>query len=144
MPSSILNTDIMFPNLSGKSTEQQVFTIMNYLYMLKEQLMLYDITHLTRTEIQNRSQPRRSTNPSPGTASYTATDSDNSISAEDKNVNARFSVDEDYEREDVPDYFRGNPYWLETEHAAKAAGYPEIDGVQINPVCHVVSSSEKI
>lgn len=96
-------------------------------------LMLYDITHLTRTEIQNRSQPRRSTNPSPGTASYTATDSDNSISAEDKNVNARFSVDEDYEREDVPDYFRGNPYWLETEHAAKAAGYPEIDGVQIMP-----------
>ena len=38
MPSSILNTDIMFPNLSGKSTEQQVFTIMTYLYMLKEQL----------------------------------------------------------------------------------------------------------
>lgn len=61
-------------------------------------LMLYDITHLTRTEIQNRSQPRRSTNPSPGTASYTATDSDNSISAEDKNVNARFSVDEDVPR----------------------------------------------
>lgn len=61
-------------------------------------LMLYDITHLTRTEIQNRSQPRRSTNPSPGTASYTATDSDNSISAEDKNVNARFSVDEDEPR----------------------------------------------
>uniref|UniRef100_UPI0040286792 LPD23 domain-containing protein n=1 Tax=Candidatus Scatomorpha intestinigallinarum TaxID=2840923 RepID=UPI0040286792 len=58
-------------------------------------LMLYDITHLTRTEIQNRSQPRRSTNPSPGTASYTATDSDNSISAEDENVNARFSVGED-------------------------------------------------
>lgn len=58
-------------------------------------LMLYDITHLTRTEIQNRSQPRRSTNPSPGTASYTATDSDNSISAEDENVNARFSLGED-------------------------------------------------
>lgn len=63
-----------------------------------EREMLYDITHLTRTEIQNRSQPRRSTNPSPGTASYTATDSDNSISAEDKNVNARFSVDEDVPR----------------------------------------------
>lgn len=29
-------------------------------------LMLYDITHLTRTEIQNRSQPRRSTNPVTG------------------------------------------------------------------------------
>lgn len=58
-------------------------------------LMLYDITHLTRTEIQNRSQTRRSTNPSPGTASYTATDSDNSISAEDENVNARFSLGED-------------------------------------------------
>lgn len=61
-------------------------------------LMLYDITHLTRTEIQNRSQPRRSTNPSPGTASYTATDSNNSISAGDENVNARFSVDEDVPR----------------------------------------------
>ena len=58
-------------------------------------LMLYDITHLTRTEIQNRSQPRRSTNPSPGTASYTATDSDNSISASGDNVNARFSLGED-------------------------------------------------
>lgn len=106
-------------------------------------LMLYDITHLTRTEIQNRSQPRRSTNPSPGTASYTATDSDNSISALDNNVNARFSVDEDYEREDVPDYFRGNPYWLETEHAAKAAGYPEIDGVQIMPYKTWVRSKEQ-
>ena len=29
MPSSILNTDIMYPNLNGKTTEQQVFTIMN-------------------------------------------------------------------------------------------------------------------
>ena len=106
-------------------------------------LMLYDITHLTRTEIQNRSQSRRSTNPSPGTASYTATDSNNSISAEDKNVNARFSIDEDYEREDVPDYFRGNPYWLETEHAAKAAGYPEIDGVQIMPYKTWVRSKEQ-
>ena len=106
-------------------------------------LMLYDITHLTRTEIQNRSQPRRSTNPSPGTASYTATDSDNSISAFGDNVNARFSVDEDYEREDVPDYFRGNPYWLETEHAAKAAGYPEIDGVQIMPYKTWVRSKEQ-
>lgn len=106
-------------------------------------LMLYDITHLTRTEIQNRSQPRRSTNPSPGTASYTATDSDNSISALGDNVNARFSVDEDYEREDVPDYFRGNPYWLETEHAAKAAGYPEIDGVQIMPYKTWVRSKEQ-
>lgn len=45
MPSSILNTDIMFPNLSGKSTEQQVFTIMNYLYMLKEQLT-YSLSNL--------------------------------------------------------------------------------------------------
>lgn len=106
-------------------------------------LMLYDITHLTRTEIQNRSQPRRSTNPSPGTASYTATDSDNSISALGDNVNARFSYDEDYEREDVPDYFRGNPYWLETEHAAKAAGYPEIDGVQIMPYKTWVRSKEQ-
>ena len=106
-------------------------------------LMLYDITHLTRAEIQDRSQSRRSTNPSPGTASYTATDSNNSISAEDKNVNARFSVDEDYEREDVPDYFRGNPYWLETEHAAKAAGYPEIDGVQIMPYKTWVRSKEQ-
>lgn len=61
-------------------------------------LMLYDITHLTRTEIQNRSQPRRSTNPSPGTASYTATDSDNSISALGDNVNARFSYDEELPR----------------------------------------------
>ncbi|MFR5780783.1 MAG: hypothetical protein ACLUEK_02515 [Oscillospiraceae bacterium] len=61
-------------------------------------LMLYDITHLTRTEIQNRSQPRRSTNPSPGTASYTATDSDNSISASGDNVNARFSYDEELPR----------------------------------------------
>lgn len=106
-------------------------------------LMLYDITHLTRTEIQNRSQPRRSTNPSPGTASYTATDSDNSISALGDNVNARFSYDEDYEREVVPDYFRGNPYWLETEHAAKAAGYPEIDGVQIMPYKTWVRSKEQ-
>lgn len=106
-------------------------------------LMLYDITHLTRAEIQDRSQSRRSTNPSPGTASYTATDSNNSISAEDKNVNARFSIDEDYEREDVPDYFRGNPYWLETEHAAKAAGYPEIDGVQIMPYKTWVRSKEQ-
>lgn len=108
-----------------------------------EREMLYDITHLTRAEIQDRSQSRRSTNPSPGTASYTATDSNNSISAEDKNVNARFSVDEDYEREDVPDYFRGNPYWLETEHAAKAAGYPEIDGVQIMPYKTWVRSKEQ-
>ena len=45
MPSNILNTDIMFPNLSGKSTEQQVFTIMNYLYMLKEQLT-YSLSNL--------------------------------------------------------------------------------------------------
>ena len=45
MPSSILNTDIMFPNLSGKSTEQQVITIMNYLYMLKEQLT-YSLSNL--------------------------------------------------------------------------------------------------
>lgn len=58
-------------------------------------------------------------------------------------VNARFSVDEDYEREDVPDYFRGNPYWLETEHAAKAAGYPEIDGVQIMPYKTWVRSKEQ-
>ncbi len=45
MPSSILNTDIMYPNLNGKTTEQQVFTIMNYLYMLKEQLT-YSLSNL--------------------------------------------------------------------------------------------------
>ena len=45
MPSSILNTDIMYPNLSGKTTEQQVNVIMNYLYMLKEQLS-YSLSNL--------------------------------------------------------------------------------------------------
>ncbi len=45
MPSSILNTDIAFPNLTGKTTEQSLFIIMNYLYMLKEQLS-YSLTNL--------------------------------------------------------------------------------------------------
>ena len=54
MPSSILNTDIMFPNLSGKSTEQQVFTIMNYLYMLKEQLT-YSLSNLGLDNINDNS-----------------------------------------------------------------------------------------
>lgn len=55
----------------------------------------------------------------------------------------RYSVDETTDKEDVPDYFRGNPYWLETEHAAKAAGYPEIDGVQIMPYKTWVRSKEQ-
>lgn len=55
----------------------------------------------------------------------------------------RYSVDETTAKEVVPDYFRGNPYWLETEHAAKAAGYPEIDGVQIMPYKTWVRSKEQ-
>ena len=55
----------------------------------------------------------------------------------------RYSVDETTDEEVVPDYFRGNPYWLETEHAAKAAGYPEIDGVQIMPYKTWVRSKEQ-
>lgn len=55
----------------------------------------------------------------------------------------RYSVDETTDKEVVPDYFRGNPYWLETEHAAKAAGYPEIDGVQIMPYKTWVRSKEQ-
>lgn len=55
----------------------------------------------------------------------------------------RYSVDETTDKEVVPDYFRGNPYWLETEHAAKAAGYPEIDGVQIMPYKTWVRSKER-
>lgn len=73
----------------------------------------------------------------------TSTASEDIIRDAGESVNARFSVDEDYEREDVPDYFRGNPYWLETEHAAKAAGYPEIDGVQIMPYKTWVRSKEQ-
>lgn len=38
MPGNILNTDIMYPNLRGKDTEQQISSIMSYLYMLREQL----------------------------------------------------------------------------------------------------------
>ena len=39
MPSNILNTDVMFPQLtSGKSTEQQLSEVLNYLFMLREQL----------------------------------------------------------------------------------------------------------
>ena len=55
----------------------------------------------------------------------------------------RYSVDETTDKEVVPDYFRGDPYWLETEHAAKAAGYPEIDGVQIMPYKTWVRSKEQ-
>lgn len=55
----------------------------------------------------------------------------------------RYSVDETTAKEVVPDYFRGNPYWLETEHAAKAAGYPEIYGVQIMPYKTWVRSKEQ-
>ena len=55
----------------------------------------------------------------------------------------RYSVDETTDKEVVPDYFRGNPHWLETEHAAKAAGYPEIDGVQIMPYKTWVRSKEQ-
>lgn len=55
----------------------------------------------------------------------------------------RYSVDETTDKEVVPDYFRGNPYWLETEHAAKAVGYPEIDGVQIMPYKTWVRSKEQ-
>lgn len=73
----------------------------------------------------------------------TSTASEDIIRDAGEGVNARFSIDEDYEREDVPDYFRGNPYWLETEHAAKAAGYPEIDGVQIMPYKTWVRSKEQ-
>lgn len=73
----------------------------------------------------------------------TSTASEDIIRDAGESVNARFSIDEDYEREDVPDYFRGNPYWLETEHAAKAAGYPEIDGVQIMPYKTWVRSKEQ-
>lgn len=54
MPSSILNTDIMYPNLNGKTTEQQVFTIMNYLYMLKEQLT-YSLSNLGIENINSAS-----------------------------------------------------------------------------------------
>ena len=73
----------------------------------------------------------------------TSTASEDIIRDAGESVNARFSIDEDYEREDVPDYFRGNPYWMETEHAAKAAGYPEIDGVQIMPYKTWVRSKEQ-
>ena len=73
----------------------------------------------------------------------TSTASEDIIRDAGESVIARFSIDEDYEREDVPDYFRGNPYWLETEHAAKAAGYPEIDGVQIMPYKTWVRSKEQ-
>lgn len=54
MPSSLLNTDIMFPNLNGKSTEQSVFTIMNYLVMLKEQLT-YSLSNLGLDNINSNS-----------------------------------------------------------------------------------------
>jgi len=73
----------------------------------------------------------------------TSTASEDIIRDVGESVNARFSIDEDHEREVVPDYFRGNPYWLETEHAAKAAGYPEIDGVQIMPYKTWVRSKEQ-
>ena len=40
------------------------------------------------SSVNEKSQPRRSTNPSPGAASYTATDSNSSIPAENKDVNS--------------------------------------------------------
>ena len=46
MPSNILNTDVMFPQLtSGKSTEQQLSEVLNYLFMLREQLR-YSLSNL--------------------------------------------------------------------------------------------------
>lgn len=41
------------------------------------------------SSVNEKSQPRRSTNPSPGAASYTATDSNSSIPAENKDVNSK-------------------------------------------------------
>lgn len=46
MPSNILNTDVMFPQLTGgKSTEQTIYEVLNYLYMLREQLR-YSLANL--------------------------------------------------------------------------------------------------
>ena len=40
MPSNILNTDTMFPQfLSNESTEARLMEVLNYLYMLREQLI---------------------------------------------------------------------------------------------------------
>ena len=53
-----------------------------------------DIAYMSRlcgrdtSSVNEKSQPRRSTNPSPGAASYTATDSNSSIPAENKDVNS--------------------------------------------------------
>ena len=53
-----------------------------------------DIAYVSRlcgrdtSSVNEKSQPRRSTNPSPGAASYTATDSNSSIPAENKDVNS--------------------------------------------------------
>ena len=53
-----------------------------------------DIAYMSRlcgrdtSSANEKSQPRRSTNPSPGAASYTATDSNSSIPAENKDVNS--------------------------------------------------------
>ena len=46
MPSNILNTDTMFPQfLSNESTEARLMEVLNYLYMLREQLR-YSLTNL--------------------------------------------------------------------------------------------------
>lgn len=46
MPSNLLNTDVMFPQLlSGQSTDERLYSVLNYLYMLREQLA-YSLTNL--------------------------------------------------------------------------------------------------
>lgn len=46
MPSNLLNTDVMFPQLlSGQSTDERLYSVLNYLYMLREQLA-YSLSNL--------------------------------------------------------------------------------------------------
>ena len=57
MPSNLLNADINFPNLQGKSTEEKFGTITNYLYMLLEQLRYsmanLGVSNFNEAEIEN-------------------------------------------------------------------------------------------
>lgn len=57
MPSNLLNADINFPNLQGKTTDQKFGTITNYLYMLLEQLRYsmanLGVSNFNEAEIEN-------------------------------------------------------------------------------------------
>lgn len=57
MPSNLLNADINFPNLQGKTTDQKFGTITDYLYMLLEQLRYsmanLGVSNFNEAEIEN-------------------------------------------------------------------------------------------